>query len=182
MNKGSLIVVSGPSGCGKGTVCKELVKDGRFCVSISATSRKPRDDEEDGVSYFFKTREEFEKLIEEDMLIEYAEYVGNYYGTPKRFVEEKLSEGVNVILEIEVQGAMKIKEKFPEAKLLFLLPPSISELEARLRGRGTESEEAIVKRLQKARTELGYLGQYEYFVVNNTVEQAVEDIKGELLC
>ena len=139
MNKGILVVVSGFSGAGKGTVMKRLMeKYDDYALSVSATTRKPRPGEEDGREYFFRTRDEFEKLIEEDALLEYAQYVENYYGTPRSYVEEQLQAGRNVILEIEIQGAMKIKEKIPEALLVFVTPPTVEELERRLTGRGTE--------------------------------------------
>ena len=141
MNKGILVVVSGFSGAGKGTVMKRLMeKYDDYALSVSATTRKPRPGEEDGREYFFRTRDEFEKLIEEDALLEYARYVENYYGTPRSYVEEQLQAGRNVILEIEIQGAMKIKEKIPEALLVFVTPPTVEELERRLTGRGTETD------------------------------------------
>ena len=140
MNKGILVVVSGFSGAGKGTVMKRLMeKYDDYALSVSATTRKPRPGEEDGREYFFRTRDEFEKLIEEDALLEYAQYVENYYGTPRSYVEEQLQAGRNVILEIEIQGAMKIKKKIPEALLVFVTPPTVEELERRLTGRGTET-------------------------------------------
>lgn len=151
MNKGILVVVSGFSGAGKGTVMKRLMEkyDG-YALSVSATTRKPRPGEEDGREYFFRTRDEFEKLIEEDALLEYARYVENYYGTPRSYVEEQLQAGRNVILEIEIQGAMKIKEKIPEALLVFVTPPTVEELERRLTGRGTETAQVIADRLARA--------------------------------
>ena len=150
MNKGILVVVSGFSGAGKGTVMKRLMEkyDG-YALSVSATTRKPRPGEEDGREYFFRTRDEFEKLIEEDALLEYARYVENYYGTPRSYVEEQLQAGRNVILEIEIQGAMKIKEKIPEALLVFVTPPTVEELERRLTGRGTETAQVIADRLAR---------------------------------
>ena len=145
MNKGILVVVSGFSGAGKGTVMKRLMeKYDDYALSVSATTRKPRPGEEDGREYFFRTRDEFEKLIEEDALLEYARYVENYYGTPRSYVEEQLQAGRNVILEIEIQGAMKIKEKIPEALLVFVTPPTVEELERRLTGRGTERSKSVV--------------------------------------
>ena len=140
MSKGILVVVSGFSGAGKGTVMKRLLeKYNDYALSISVTTRNPRPGEEDGREYFFRTKEEFEKLIKEDALIEYAQYVENYYGTPRSYVEEQLQAGKNVILEIEIQGAMKVKEKIPEALLVFVTPPTVEELEKRLKGRGTET-------------------------------------------
>ena len=151
MNKGILVVVSGFSGAGKGTVMKRLMeKYDDYALSVSATTRKPRPGEEDGREYFFRTRDEFEKLIEEDALLEYAQYVENYYGTPRSYVEEQLQAGRNVILEIEIQGAMKIKEKIPEALLVFVTPPTVEELERRLTGRGTETAQVIADRLARA--------------------------------
>ena len=144
-NRGILIVVSGFSGSGKGTIMKELMKKHSeyYALSISATTRNPRPGEQDGVEYFFRTREEFERMIAEDELVEYAEYVGNYYGTPKAYVEEQLNAGKDVILEIEIQGALKVKEKFPDTLLLFVTPPSAEELKKRLVGRGTEEMSVI---------------------------------------
>ena len=152
MNKGILVVVSGFSGAGKGTVMKRLMeKYDDYALSVSATTRKPRPGEEDGREYFFRTRDEFEKLIEEDALLEYARYVENYYGTPRSYVEEQLQAGRNVILEIEIQGAMKIKEKIPEALLVFVTPPTVEELERRLTGRGTETAQVIAGQTCKSR-------------------------------
>lgn len=177
MNKGILVVVSGFSGAGKGTVMKRLMEkyDG-YALSVSATTRKPRPGEEDGREYFFRTRDEFEKLIEEDALLEYARYVENYYGTPRSYVEEQLQAGRNVILEIEIQGAMKIKEKIPEALLVFVTPPTVEELERRLTGRGTETAQVIADRLARAGEEAECMGQYDYILVNDTVEECVDHL------
>jgi guanylate kinase len=177
MNKGILVVVSGFSGAGKGTVMKRLMEkyDG-YALSVSATTRKPRPGEEDGREYFFRTRDEFEKLIEEDALLEYARYVENYYGTPRSYVEEQLQAGRNVILEIEIQGAMKIKEKIPEALLVFVTPPTVEELERRLTGRGTETAQVIADRLARASEEAEGMGQYDYILVNDTVEECVDHL------
>lgn len=177
MNKGILVVVSGFSGAGKGTVMKRLMEkyDG-YALSVSATTRKPRPGEEDGREYFFRTRDEFEKLIEEDALLEYAQYVENYYGTPRSYVEEQLQAGRNVILEIEIQGAMKIKEKIPEALLVFVTPPTVEELERRLTGRGTETAQVIADRLTRAGEEAEGMGQYDYILVNDTVEECVDHL------
>ena len=177
MNKGILVVVSGFSGAGKGTVMKRLMEkyDG-YALSVSATTRKPRPGEEDGREYFFRTRDEFEKLIEEDALLEYARYVENYYGTPRSYVEEQLQAGRNVILEIEIQGAMKIKEKIPEALLVFVTPPTVEELERRLTGRGTETAQVIADRLARAGEEAEGMGQYDYILVNDTVEECVDHL------
>ena len=177
MNKGILVVVSGFSGAGKGTVMKRLMEkyDG-YALSVSATTRKPRPGEEDGREYFFRTRDEFEKLIEEDALLEYAQYVENYYGTPRSYVEEQLQAGRNVILEIEIQGAMKIKEKIPEALLVFVTPPTVEELERRLTGRGTETAQVIADSLARAGEEAEGMGQYDYILVNDTVEECVDHL------
>ena len=170
-------MVSGFSGAGKGTVMKRLMEkyDG-YALSVSATTRKPRPGEEDGREYFFRTRDEFEKLIEEDALLEYARYVENYYGTPRSYVEEQLQAGRNVILEIEIQGAMKIKEKIPEALLVFVTPPTVEELERRLTGRGTETAQVIEDRLARAGEEAEGMGQYDYILVNDTVEECVDHL------
>ena len=177
MNKGILVVVSGFSGAGKGTVMKRLMeKYDDYALSVSATTRKPRPGEEDGREYFFRTRDEFEKLIEEDALLEYAQYVENYYGTPRSYVEEQLQAGRNVILEIEIQGAMKIKEKIPEALLVFVTPPTVEELERRLTGRGTETAQVIADRLARAGEEAKGMDQYDYILVNDTVEECVDHL------
>lgn len=180
MGKGVLLVISGFSGAGKGTVMKELLngenKRPDCCLSISATSRNPRPGEENGREYYFKTRQEFEEMIKNDQFLEYAEYVGNYYGTPKQYVMEQLDKGINVILEIEVQGAIQVKKKFPQAALIFLTPPDAKTLEERLRGRNTESEEVIRGRLNKAALEAMEIGQYDYLVVNDRVEDCVKRI------
>ncbi len=176
--KGILIVVSGFSGAGKGTLMKELLKKypDDYALSISATSRKPREGEQEGVEYFFKTREEFEKMIEGEELVEYAQYVGNYYGTPKAYVEEQLEAGKDVILEIEIQGALKIKEKFPQTVLMFVTPPSAEELKNRLVGRGTEDMETIERRLFRAMEEAEGIEAYDYLVVNDILELCVEEM------
>ena len=182
MNKGILVVVSGFSGAGKGTVMKRLLeKYDDYALSISVTTRNPRPGEEDGREYFFRKREEFEKLIQEDALIEYAQYVENYYGTPRSYVEEQLQAGRNVILEIEIQGAAKVREKMPEAVSLFLVPPSFEELSRRLHGRGTDSEEKIQQRLETARREAKEIVNYDYIVVNDTVDRAVGEILAILI-
>ena len=177
MNKGMLIVVSGPSGCGKGTVLAEILKSDRIFYSVSATTRSPRPGETDGVNYYFLTKEKFEKLIEEDGMLEYASYCGNYYGTPKKPVEDMLEQGKHVILEIEVQGAMKVMEKCPEAVFVFILPPSLKELERRLNKRGTEAEDVIKKRLSEAVGEIKQAYKYNYAVINGELEKAVDDLK-----
>ena len=175
-SKGRLVVVSGFSGAGKGTIMKSLMEkySDRYALSISATTRLPREGETNGKEYFFVSREEFEDMIEHDQLVEYARYVDNYYGTPKKFVDEKLSLGYNVILEIEIQGALKIKEKFPDTMLLFVSAPSAEELKKRLVGRGTESLEVCQKRLSRAYEESQGIEDYEYLVVNDNLDECVE--------
>ena len=178
MKKGLLIVVSGPSGSGKGTVNKRLLAMDDFRFSVSATTRAPREGEVDGVSYFFITREEFEKRIRSGDMLEYNVYSGNYYGTPREMVENVLAEGKNIILEIDVNGAMQVKQKYPDAILIMLLPPSFAVQEQRLRDRGTESEEVIRMRLEETRREVPRIGEYDYVVYNNdgAIEIAAEDI------
>ncbi|AIM17650.1 MULTISPECIES: guanylate kinase [Neobacillus] len=177
--KGLLIVLSGPSGVGKGTVRKAIFSqpDTSFEYSISVTTRKPREGEVDGVDYFFKTREEFEEMIEQGKLLEYAEFVGNYYGTPVDYVQETLNKGKDVFLEIEVKGARQVREKFPEGLFIFLMPPSLSELKNRIVTRGTETEDIIHNRLQTAREEIEMMELYDYVVENDQVELACERIK-----
>ena len=176
--KGILAVVSGFSGAGKGTLMKALLSGyaDQYALSISATTRGPREGEVAGREYFFKTREQFEQMIERDELIEHACYVGNYYGTPKSYVMEQLEAGKNVILEIEIQGALKVKEKFPDTLLLFVTPPSAAELEHRLRGRGTETEEVIKNRLKRAVEEAEYMDRYDYILVNDDLETCVKEM------
>lgn len=177
MNKrGILAIISGFSGAGKGTVVNKLLEKDNYAVSISATTREPRQREVDGKNYFFKSRDEFENMIENNQLIEYAEYVGNYYGTPRDYVFKKLEEGYDVILEIEMQGALKVKEKFPETALIFITPPSADELKKRLVGRGTETIEQIDKRMSRAVDECDYMNKYDYIVVNDDLDECVDEI------
>ncbi|MGP4072596.1 guanylate kinase [Piscibacillus sp. B03] len=176
--QGILFILSGPSGVGKGTVRKRLFEeDSDLQYSISVTTRNPREGEQDGVDYFFKSREHFEEMIEQDELIEYAEYVGNYYGTPKQYVEDTLKEGKDVFLEIEVQGALKVRESFPQGVYIFLFPPSLEELKNRIINRGTESEDLIRNRLLEARKEIEMMDAYDYVVVNDEIEKAVHRIQ-----
>lgn len=174
--KGILIIISGPSGSGKGTVVEKLKADPSYALSISATTRQPRNYEQDGVHYFFKSTDEFKKMIEEGKLLEWAEFCGNFYGTPKDYVMGKLNEELNVILEIEVQGAAQIKKIFPEAVTVFLIPPDKEELRKRLIGRGTEDMDTVEKRLKRASEEIELLPHYDFVVVNDTVENAVKRI------
>lgn len=178
VDRGLLLVLSGPAGVGKGTVCKalrEVMPD--LVYSVSATTRQPRPGEVEGVNYFFKSHEEFKQMIEEDALLEWAEYVGNYYGTPRQFVDDMLNEGRDVILEIEVQGALQVKESFPQGTFLFLAPPDLNELENRIVGRGTESQEIIRQRMEVARAEIELMDHYDYVVVNDVIESACDRIQ-----
>ncbi|MDE5764364.1 MAG: guanylate kinase [Ruminococcus sp.] len=175
MNKGRLIVFSAPSGCGKGTMLAEILKDEQFYCSVSATTRSPRDGEIDGVNYHFLTKQDFESKIAGGKFLEHACYCGNYYGTLVSEVESRLEQGINVILEIEVQGAMKIREIRPDALFVFIAPPSIAELRRRLNKRGTESQEVIDKRVAEAANELPYAKKYDYIIVNAALEDAVSD-------
>lgn len=178
VEKGILAVVSGFSGAGKGTLMKALLErhPKQYALSISATTRKPRPGEVHGREYFFLTEAEFCRMIEADELIEHACYVGNYYGTPKQYVFDQMEAGRDVILEIEIQGALKVKEKFPETLLLFVTPPSAEELEARLRGRKTETEEVIRDRLRRAAEEAAYMDQYDYLLINDDLETCVTEM------
>lgn len=178
--KGIIAIISGFSGAGKGTVVGELTKKYGYAVSVSATTRKPREGEEEGKSYFFKTKEEFEQMIEADELIEYAKYVDNYYGTPKAYVMEQINNGKDVLLEIEMQGALKVKEKFPEVSLIFITTPSVKELHRRLKKRGTEEAEVIDRRLARAKEECDYMKSYDYIVENAELEECVASLHGLL--
>jgi len=168
--------MSGPSGAGKGTVVKQLMLENDYALSISVTTRLPRVDEAHGKEYFFVTKDKFDNMLEEDNLLEHAEFVGNYYGTPRKYVEEQISQAKVVILEIEVVGALQVKEKFPDAVLIFLIPPSLDELEQRLVGRNTEDAAVIRSRLKKALEELTLVDNYDYLVVNDSVALAVEKV------
>ncbi len=178
IERGLLIVLSGPSGVGKGTVRKELFSrpDTKLQYSISMTTRKPREGEVDGIDYFFKSREEFETLMKQNKLLEWAEYVGNYYGTPIDYVEQTLQEGKDVFLEIEVQGALQVRNAFPEGLFIFLMPPSLGELKNRIVTRGTESEDLINNRMRVAKEEIEMMDAYDYVVENDKVELACERI------
>lgn len=177
--RGLLIVFSGPSGVGKGTVRQEIFStpDHKFEYSVSMTTRPQRPGEVDGVDYFFRTREEFEELIRQGQMLEYAEYVGNYYGTPLTYVNETLDKGIDVFLEIEVQGAIQVKQKVPDGVFIFLTPPDLEELEGRLIGRGTDSEDVIARRIERAREEIALMREYDYAVVNDVVPLAAERVK-----
>lgn len=178
-DRGLLIVFSGPSGVGKGTVRQEIFStpDHKFEYSVSMTTRAQRPGEVDGKDYFFRSREEFEELIRNGQMLEYAEYVGNYYGTPLNYVNETLDKGIDVFLEIEVQGALQVKKKVPDAVFIFLTPPDLNELQERLVGRGTDSEEVIAKRIERAREEIALMSEYDYAIVNDEVPLAAERVK-----
>lgn len=176
-NKGLLLVVSAPSGCGKGTILGEILKDDSFYYSISATTRAPREGEQDGVNYHFITKEEFEQRIAQGGMLEYAQYCGNYYGTPKKEVEQMRDAGRDVILEIEVEGAMKVRALCPDAVFLFIAPPSVEELRRRLNKRGTEAAEVIEERVSQASRELSYATRYDYIIVNGELEKAIQDFR-----
>lgn len=177
--KGLLIVVSGFAGSGKGTLMKRLVEDyDGYALSVSMTTRNPRPGEVHGREYFFVSKEEFEQKIKDGGLIEYASYVENYYGTPRDYVEEQMAAGKDVVLEIEIQGALKVKKRFPDAVLIFVLPPSVEELYRRLKNRGTETEDVIRKRMCRAREEAGVIGKYDYIVINDEIEESVRSLHG----
>lgn len=177
-NKGVLYVISGPSGVGKGTICKKLIeRNPNLAVSVSATTRQPRSEDAEGVTYFFKSKDEFEKMIEENRFLEWAVYNGNYYGTPRTAVEERLEEGKDIILEIDVQGALKVKEGFDDGVLIFIAPPDESALLERLKNRGTESDEEIERRIAAAAAELELSSKYNHIVINDRIDDAVLEIE-----
>lgn len=177
MDKGLLIVISGPSGAGKGTICKELIKASDIEMSISETTREPRKSEVDGKNYFFVTREQFQEKVKQEGFLEYAEVYGNYYGTPKQFIIDKIEKGSNVILEIDIQGALQIKEKYDEAVFIFILPPSMMELKNRIVTRGSETQESLNKRYGNALDEISYIDKYDYCIINDKVDIAVKKVK-----
>ena len=174
--KGLLFIISGPAGSGKGTIVSRVRELAQFDFSVSATTRAPRPNEKHGVHYYFITKEEFEKKIADGEMLEYAQYIDNYYGTPKMPVEDALNAGRNIVLDIEVKGALQVKEKMPEAVMIYILPPDYETLLARIRGRGTETEEVIQKRMRTARNEIETFPKYDYVVINDTVEKAAEDV------
>ena len=176
-NKGKLFVLSGPSGVGKGTICKKLLENIDLEISVSATTRKPREGEIEGVSYFFVNHDRFEDMIQKGEFLEHAEVFGNYYGTPKQKVLDKLTWGKDVLLEIDVQGAMQVKENYPQGITIFVCPPSLATLKHRLAGRGTESAESLNQRIAKALTEIEMLKNYDYYIVNDELDDAVKNVK-----
>lgn len=178
---GLLVVISGPSGAGKGTICKELIESGEFWLSVSATTRSPRNGEEEGKNYYFLEKANFLSKIKQGDFLEYAEVYGNYYGTPKSKVIEKLEEGKDVILEIDIQGALKVKETYPKGVFIFILPPSMEELKNRIIKRGSETPESLMTRFKSAYKEINYVSKYNYAVVNDKIEEAVNKIKSIII-
>lgn len=178
-NTGQIIVISAPSGAGKGTIIKKLLENDskNRWLSVSATSRKPRAGEKEGINYYYITEEEFQKRIKEDYFLEYTNYAGNYYGTPREYIKDKISKGIDVILEIEIEGANNIKKLIPEALFIFIMPPSLKELVKRLKGRGTETNEKIIKRFNAAYKEINEVTKYNYVVVNDEIDTAVDKIE-----
>lgn len=178
-NTGQIIVISAPSGAGKGTIIKKLLENDskNRWLSVSATSRKPRVGEKEGINYYYITEEEFQKRIKEDYFLEYTNYAGNYYGTPREYIKDKITKGIDVILEIEIEGANNIKKLIPEALFIFIMPPSLKELVKRLKGRGTETNEKIIKRFNAAYKEINEVTKYNYVVVNDEIDTAVDKIE-----
>lgn len=176
-NKGLLIVISGPSGAGKGTICKALLKKSNIWLSISATTREPREGEINGINYYFMSKKEFMDKVQNDDFFEYAEVYGSYYGTPKYQAFEAMEQGKDVVLEIDIQGALKVKQKYPEGVFIFILPPSMEELKKRIIKRGSETEESFLKRYKSAYDEINYISKYNYAVVNDDVDNAVKKIE-----
>lgn len=178
MNRGLLVVISGPSGAGKGTICSAYLKDARDTwLSVSATTRSPRTGERDGEAYFFLSRDEFEEKLVQGDFLEHAQVYGNFYGTPRSRVEEKLAQGIDVILEIDIQGALKVQENTSEGIFIFILPPSMEELKNRIIKRGSETPESLIRRFESAFEEINYISRYNYAVINNTVEEAQSNVR-----
>ncbi len=176
MSRGLLFIISGPSGAGKGTICQRLKEQGIIELSVSMTTRKPRPGEEDGVNYFFVSEDEFKEYIEKKGFLEYAQVYGHYYGTPKDIVLKKLEQNKDVVLEIDIQGALKVKETYPKGVFIFILPPSMAELRRRITGRGSESEADINLRLGETLKEVAYIDRYDYCVINDDIEEAVQRV------
>ncbi len=180
--EGLIVVISGPSGAGKGTVINLLKeREHNIRLSVSATTRKPRDGETDGINYYFKTQDEFSNMIEKGKLVEWVKYCDNYYGTPKKGIEQTVESGFDCLLEIEVDGALNIKENYPQSVSIFILPPSFQELKRRIEDRGTESAEVVMKRLERAKNEVKFVGRYDYVVLNDDIENAVQSIQSILV-
>jgi len=181
MKRGKLFVISGPSGAGKGTICKLLAGEPETALSVSMTTRDPRTNETPGISYFFVTEEEFRRGIRENCFLEYAEVHGKLYGTPRLWVIEKLDEGLDVILEIDVQGALMVKDQFPDAVLVFIEPPSVEEMVRRMQARGSENQETMVRRIEAATAEMTYSKRYDYVVINDILDEAVDRVRSIIL-
>ena len=183
MKKGILLIISGFAGSGKGTIVKRLLSEyDNYAVSVSATTRAPRPGEEDGKDYFFVNREKFEQMITDDEFLEYAQYVDNYYGTPRKYVNRMLDEGKDVILEIEQQGALQVKAKRPDALLMFVMPPSVQEIYNRLKKRGTETEEVIMKRMRQGAREAGVIENYDFLIINDDLDECVKNVHDTVRC